>query len=44
MLDTAVADGLAVHPGRSSRTLNMNFTDPSTFGFFWFFNGRTVRS
>jgi hypothetical protein len=51
MLDKAVADGLVVHPGRSARTLKMHFTEPDTFGFFWFFNdrmvsawGRTVRA
>jgi hypothetical protein len=42
MSDKAVADGLAVHPGRSARTLKMHFTEPVTFGFFWFFNDRTV--
>jgi hypothetical protein len=44
MLDKAVADGPAVHPGRSARTLNMHFTKPVTFGFFWYFNDRTVRA
>jgi hypothetical protein len=33
MLDTAVVDGSAVHPGRSARTLKMHFTEPVTFGF-----------
>jgi hypothetical protein len=33
MSDKAAADGLAVHPGRSTRTLN-EFTEPVTFGFF----------
>jgi hypothetical protein len=36
MLDTAVTDGLAVHPGRSTRTLKMHFTEPVTFGFSGF--------
>jgi hypothetical protein len=36
MSDKAVADGPAVHPGRSARTLKMNFTEPVTFGFFGF--------
>jgi hypothetical protein len=44
MSDKAVTDGLAVHPGRSARTLKMIFTEPVTFGFFWFFNDRTVRA
>jgi transcriptional regulator GlxA family with amidase domain len=44
MSDKAVANGLAVHLGRSVRTLKMNFTEPVTFGFFWFFNGRTVHA
>jgi hypothetical protein len=34
MSDKAVADGPAVHPIRSARTLKMNFTEPVTFGFF----------
>jgi hypothetical protein len=34
MSDKAVADDPAVHPGRSVRTLKMNFTEPVTFGFF----------
>jgi hypothetical protein len=25
-----------VHPGRSARTLKIHFTEPVTFGFFWF--------
>jgi hypothetical protein len=37
MSDKAVADGPAVHPGQSARTLKMNFTEPVTFGFFLFF-------
>jgi hypothetical protein len=44
MSDKAVADGLAVHPGWSARTLKMHFTEPVTFRFFWFFNDRTVRA
>jgi hypothetical protein len=44
MLDKAVTDGSAVHPGRSTRTLTMHFTEPVTFGFFWFFTDRTVRA
>jgi hypothetical protein len=44
MSDKAVTDGPAVHPGRSARMLKMNFTEPITFGFFWFFNDRTVRA
>jgi hypothetical protein len=44
MLDKAVTDCLAMHPGRSTRTLKMHFTEPVTFGFFWFFNDRTVRA
>jgi hypothetical protein len=44
MLDKVVADGPAVHPRQSARTLKMNFTEPVTFGFFWFFNDRTVRA
>jgi hypothetical protein len=43
MLDKAVVDGPAVHPRRTARTLKMHFTELVTFGFFWFFNGRTVR-
>jgi hypothetical protein len=42
MSDKAVADGLAMYPGRSARTLKMNFTELVTFGFFWFFNDRTA--
>jgi hypothetical protein len=44
MLDKAVVDGTVVHPGRSARTLKMHFTEPVTFGFFWFFTGRTVHA
>jgi hypothetical protein len=44
MSDKAVADGPTVHPRRSARTLKMHFTKPVTFGFFWFFNNRTVRA
>jgi hypothetical protein len=36
MSDKAVADGPVVHPGRSARTLKIHFTEPVTFGFFWF--------
>jgi hypothetical protein len=34
MSDKAVADSPSVHPGRSTRTLKMNFTEPVKFGFF----------
>jgi hypothetical protein len=44
MSDKAVADDPDVHPGRSARTLKMSFTEPITFGFFWFYNDRTVRA
>jgi hypothetical protein len=44
MSDKAVADGSTMHPGRSARTLKMNFTELVTFGVFWFFNDRTVRA
>jgi hypothetical protein len=45
MSDKVVADGPAfVQPRRSVRTLKMHFTEPVTFGFFWFFNDRTVRA
>jgi hypothetical protein len=37
-------DGLAVHLGRSARTLKMHFTEPVTFGFFWVFNDRMVHA
>jgi hypothetical protein len=36
MSDKVVADGPVVHPGRSARTLKIHFTEPVTFGFFWF--------
>jgi hypothetical protein len=36
MSDKAVTDGPVVHPGRSVRTLKIHFTEPVTFGFFWF--------
>jgi hypothetical protein len=36
MSNKAVTDGSAVHPGRSTRTLKMNFTEPVTFGLLWF--------
>jgi hypothetical protein len=42
--DKAVADGPAVHPRRSMRTLKMHFTEPVTFRFFRTFNDRTVRA
>jgi hypothetical protein len=42
MSDKAIADGLVVHPGRSTRTLKIHFTEPVTFGFFWFFTDQTV--
>jgi hypothetical protein len=44
MSDKVVADGPAVHPGWSVRTLKMHFTEPVTFGFFWFFNDQMVRA
>jgi hypothetical protein len=44
MLDKVVADGPAVHPGRSTRTLKMHFIEPFTSEVFWFFNDRTVRT
>jgi hypothetical protein len=44
MLDKAVADGPAMYPGQSVRTLKMNFTEPFTCGFFWFYNDRTVHA
>jgi hypothetical protein len=44
MSDTAVTDGPSVHPGLSARTLKMHFTEPVTFGFFWYFNRQTVRA
>jgi hypothetical protein len=34
--DKAVADGPAVNPGWSARTLKMHFTEPVTFGFLVF--------
>jgi hypothetical protein len=33
-----------VHPGRSVRTLKMNFTELVTFRFFWVFNDWTVHA
>jgi hypothetical protein len=36
MSDKAVADGPVMHPGRSARMLKIHFTEPVTFGFFWF--------
>jgi hypothetical protein len=44
MSDKAVTDDPAVHPERSVRTLKVHFTEPITFGFFWFFNDRTVHA
>jgi hypothetical protein len=44
MSDKAIADGPAVHPRRSARMLKINFFEPITFGFFWFFNDRTVHA
>jgi hypothetical protein len=44
MSDKAVVDGPVVHPGRSARTLKIHFTEPVTFGFFWFFTDRMVRA
>jgi hypothetical protein len=37
MSDKAVVDGPVVHPGWSTRTLKMHFTEPVTFGFFLVF-------
>jgi hypothetical protein len=43
MSDIAVANGLAVHPGRSARTLKIYFTEPVTFGFSGFLTrGRSM--
>jgi hypothetical protein len=42
MSGTAVADDPVVHPGRSTRTLKIHFTEPVTFGFSGFYP--TVRS
>jgi hypothetical protein len=42
MSDKAVVDDPTMHPRRSARTLKMHFIEPVTFGFFWFFNDRTV--
>lgn len=33
MPDKVVVDDLAMHPGRSARTLKLNVTEPDTFGF-----------
>jgi hypothetical protein len=41
MSNKVVADGPAVHPGWSARTLEMQFTESVTFGFF---NNQTVRA
>jgi hypothetical protein len=37
MSKKAVANGLAMHPRQSARTLKMNFIEPVTFGFFLVF-------
>jgi hypothetical protein len=42
MSDKVVVNGPVMHTRRSTRTLKMNFTEPVTFRFFWFFNDRTV--
>jgi hypothetical protein len=42
MSDKADADGPVVHPGRSTKTLKLHFTEPVTFKVFSFFNERTV--
>jgi hypothetical protein len=44
MSSTTVADGPAVHIGRSVRTLKIHFFEPVTFGFYWFFTDWTVRA
>jgi hypothetical protein len=44
MLDKAVAYGPVVHLGQPARTLKLHFTEPVTFGFFWFSTDRTVRA
>jgi hypothetical protein len=44
MSDKAVMYGPTVHPERSMRTLKMNSIEPVTFGFFWFYNDRTVHA
>jgi hypothetical protein len=44
MSEKVVADSPAMHPERSARMLKMHFTEPVTFGGFWFFNDRTVRA
>ena len=44
MSNKVVVDGLVVHLRRSARTLKMHFTEPVTFGVFWFFNDQTVRA
>ena len=36
MSDKSVTGGPVVHSGRSTRTLKIHFTEPVTFGFFWF--------
>jgi hypothetical protein len=44
MSGKAVVDDPVVHPGRSVRTLKMNYTEPVTFEVFWFYNDRSVRA
>jgi hypothetical protein len=44
MSDKAVVDGPVVHPGRSTRTLKLHFTELITFGFFLVFTDRTARA
>jgi hypothetical protein len=44
MSGTAVADGPAVHTGRSARMLKIHFSEHVTFGFFWFFTDQTVHT
>jgi hypothetical protein len=44
MSGKAVTDGPVLHPGRSARTLKMNFTESVTFGFSGFYTDRTVRA
>jgi hypothetical protein len=44
MSGKAAADVSPVHLGRSARTLKIHFTEPVTFGFFWFLNDQTARA
>jgi hypothetical protein len=44
MSGTAFADGLAMHTGQSVKTLKIHFSEPVTFGFFWFFTDRMVHA